>query len=65
MDFAENTLFASLASFADSKLHDFSDPGQLALHINRTLGESRYIRHRPNSYMHARGLRRRGQGTYG
>ena len=39
-----------LASFADSNLLDFSDPGQLTLCINRTLGVSRYIRHRPNSY---------------
>ena len=45
-----------LASYADSKLLDFSDPGQLTLRINRMLGVSRYIRHRPNSYTHAQGL---------
>ena len=48
----------------DSKLLDFSDPGQLTFRINRMLGVSCYIRHRPNSYTHARGLQRRGQGTY-
>ena len=32
-----------LESFADSKLLDFSDPSQLAFHINRMLGVSRYI----------------------
>ena len=37
-----------LESFADSKLLDFSDLGQLTFRINRTLGVSRYIRHRPN-----------------
>ena len=40
-----------LESFADSKLLDFSDLGQLTFRINRTLGVSRYIRHRPNSYI--------------
>ena len=54
-----------LESFADSKLLDFSDLSQLTFRINRTQGVSRYIRHRPYSYTHARGLRRRGQGTYG
>ena len=54
-----------LESFADSKLLDFSDLGQLTFRINRMLGVLRYIRHRPNSYTHAQGLRRRGQGTYG
>ena len=54
-----------LESFADSKLLDFSDPGQLIFRINRMLGVSRYVRHRPNSYTHARALRRRGQGTCG
>ena len=54
-----------LESFADSKLLDFSDLGQLTFRINRTLGVSRYIRYRPNSYTHSRELRRRGQGTYG
>ena len=34
-------------SFADSKLLDFSDPGQQAFRINRMLGVSRYIQHRP------------------
>ena len=53
-----------LESFADSKLFDFSNLDQLTFHINRTLGVSGYIRHRPNSYTHARGLQRRGQGTY-
>ena len=43
-----------LESFADSKLLDFSDLGQLTFRINRTLGVSRYVRHTPNSYMHAR-----------
>ena len=54
-----------LESFADSKLLDYSDPGQLTLRINRTLGVSRYIWHRPNNCTNARGLQRRGQGTYG
>ena len=53
-------------SFADSKLLDF---GQLTYRINRMLGVSRYdnihIWYRPNSYTHARGLLRQGQGTYG
>ena len=40
-----------LESFADSKLLDFSDPGQLTFCINRTLGVSRYIRHKPNNYI--------------
>ena len=40
-----------LASFADSKLLDFSDPGQLTLHINRTLCVSRYIQDSPNIRM--------------
>ena len=52
-----------LASFADSKLLDFSDPGQLTLRINRTLCVSCYIRHRPNNFTHARGLRGWGLGT--
>ena len=34
VDFIENTF---LESFADSKFLDFSDPGQLAFRINRTL----------------------------
>ena len=54
-----------LESFADSKLLEYSDPGQLTFRINRTLGVSRYIRHRPNNYTNARGLQRQGQGTYG
>ena len=49
-----------LESFADSKLLDFSDLGQLTFRINRTLGVSRYIRHRRNSYRHARGLHYEG-----
>ena len=65
VDFVENALFASLESFADSKLLDFSDLGQLTFRMNRTLGVSCYIRHKPNSYTHARGLRRRVQGPYG
>ena len=44
MDFAENTLFASFGTFADSKLLEFSDPSQLTLRINRMLGVLRYIR---------------------
>ena len=54
-----------LESFADSKLLDYPDPGQQTFRINRTLGVSHYIRHKPNSYTNARGLQRRGQGTYG
>ena len=38
---------------------------ELIFRINRTLGVLRYIGHRPNSYTHARGLQRQGQGTYG
>ena len=52
-----------LESFADSKLLDFSDTGQLTFRINRTLGVSWYIRHRPNSYTHVRGLQGRSQGV--
>ena len=52
-----------LASFADSKLLDFSDPDQPTLCINRMLCVSRYIRHRPNNYTHARGLHGRGLRT--
>ena len=66
VDFVENALFAIvLESFADSKLLDFSDLGQLTFRTNRTLGVSRYIRHRPNSYTYVRRLQRRCQGTYG
>ena len=65
VDFAENALFASFGIICCSKLLDFSDPGQLTLRINRTLGVLRYVRHRPNSHRHARGLRKRDQGTYG
>ena len=45
VDFAENALFASFGviNFADSKLLDFSDPSQLTLHINRTLGVVLYM----------------------
>ena len=49
----------SHSSKVSSKLLDFSDLGQLTFCINRTLGVSCYIRRRPNSYTHARGLRRR------
>ena len=58
VDFIENALFASFGviNFADSKLLDFSDLSQLTFRINRTLGVSCYIRHRPNSYTHVQGL---------
>ena len=62
MNFAENDLFASFGVIADSKLLDFSDHGQLTLRISRMLGVLCYTRHRPNSYTHARVLRRRGLG---
>ena len=37
-----------LESFADSKLLDFSDLSQLTFCINRTLGVSCNIQHKPN-----------------
>ena len=60
MDFTENALFASFGviKFADSKLLEFSDLGQLTLRINRMLGVLRYIQQRLNTYMHTQGLRR-------
>ena len=46
VDFSKNTLFASFASFANSKLLDFSQASDsITLRINRMLYVAHYIRY--------------------